>query len=487
LTCRRVASASPAAPSLRADRALRINYHTGDANFAMSSLLTYTIAGRTLRTLVNGVCLAAALFAGPSLAEAAESEPVPVGERMRALLERDWLERDLAFAASTASKTPSPGMNASGVTTAQDASGGCDGIKNGKWGFHTASGERDPWWQVDLGTTFKLDRVVIFNRTDLGTAPRTRNIRILVCNVDGTPRDFHLVYQHSGDVFYGVEKNAPLVVNFRDKNVRARIVRLQIPGRCSFALDEVEVYSTDDPERNVALGRPADQKSVGPHSFRGTMGEVSRVNRTMMDSGGGFMLAHTKEVVQRGKELARRLSRKSPPDRFQSLLTNLQQLEQRLADMEKSGEADEVVRRRIYFEARSLVREIAFCNPLLDFDRLLFIKRRKPGGVFHMCDQYYGFNAVPGGGLFMLADPFGPNPKLVDLLSHSVVERGRLAGRKLNEGSFLSPELSFDGKTILFAYSEASGRDLEWSPTSCYHVFRVNADGTGLVQLTDGP
>ena len=64
---------------------------------------------------------------------------------------------------------------------------------------------------------------------------------------------------------------------------------------------------------------------------------------------------------------------------------------------------------------------------------------------------------------------------------------GRLKGRKLAGGSFLSPEVSYDGRTVFFAYSECQGKDLEWSPTSSYHLFRVGADGTGLVQLTDGP
>ena len=31
------------------------------------------------------------------------------------------------------------------------------------------------------------------------------------------------------------------------------------------------------------------------------------------------------------------------------------------------------------------------------------------------------------------------------------------------------------------------GRDLEWSPTASYHIFKIAADGTNLVQLTDGP
>ena len=164
---------------------------------------------------------------------------------------------------------------------------------------------------------------------------------------------------------------------------------------------------------------------------------------------------------------------------------------------------DGAARGALFDKACKLRRRIAFANPLLNFDRLLFIKRHDPGGPFHMCDQYYGCNARPGGGLFVLSDPFGPEPRATDLLAGSLVESGRLKGQKLTGGSFLSPELSFDGKTILFAWTQAKARKTyTWGPTISYHIFKCNADpstrlrsasltaggagGRGLVQLTDG-
>jgi hypothetical protein len=200
-----------------------------------------------------------------------------------------------------------------------------------------------------------------------------------------------------------------------------------------------------------------------------------------------FQLAHTRETIDRGSRLAERLRPMAPAARLEPLAARLQQLAVRLKTLEANGNVAEQVRREIYLDACRVVRQIAFTNPLLNVDKLLFVKRHDARGVFHMCDQYYGFNAVPGGGLFVLADPLGPNPKLANLLEHAVVQSGRLQGQKLESGSFLSPELSYDGKTIFFAYTEAKGRDLEWTPQSCFHLFRVNADGTGLVQLTDGP
>ena len=149
--------------------------------------------------------------------------------------------------------------------------------------------------------------------------------------------------------------------------------------------------------------------------------------------------------------------------------------------------APEDQRRELYLAARRVLRQIAFCHPRLDFDRLLFIKRHDPGGLYHMVHQFYGFGARSGGGMFVLCDPFSDEPKLVDLLQDAVVQKGRLAGRRLEPGCFLSPDLSFDGRSILFAYTEGRAEGIEWSPRASFHIFRVGADGTGLVQLTDGP
>jgi hypothetical protein len=144
--------------------------------------------------------------------------------------------------------------------------------------------------------------------------------------------------------------------------------------------------------------------------------------------------------------------------------------------------APEGPRVELYLKVCALRRRIAFANPLLDFDRIFFVQRHLSAN--HMCDQFYGHLAKPGGGLFVLSDPFGPRPALQNLLSGSVVESGRLKGRTLAPGAFLSPELSFDAKTILVAHTELKGRG--WSPESAWHIFRARADGTGLAQLTDG-
>lgn len=166
----------------------------------------------------------------------------------------------------------------------------------------------------------------------------------------------------------------------------------------------------------------------------------------------------------------------------------------------------------LFDEACELRRRIALKNPLLDFDRILFLTHSKQGrGEIHMIDQYFGFNAKPGGGLFVLEDAFGETPRARNLLEGATVERGRLKGRGLTGGSFIALDLDYDAGSAAFAWTEAQWEvppDADWSgqhwtreeclhrppgyhhyfwrPESCYHVFRANLDGSGLAQLTDG-
>ena len=208
-----------------------------------------------------------------------------------------------------------------------------------------------------------------------------------------------------------------------------------------------------------------------------------------------FSLEHTRDVIQRAWALVRRLQDRAAAEQLGPATTQLQQIGERLAAWEQGEGAPEDVRKQIYIDSRWVLRRIAFANPLLaGIDKLLFIKRHDSVGVVHMCDQYYGCNAKPGGGLFVLSDAFTDHPRLTDLLASSVVESGRLGQQKLTGGTFLSPEVSYDGGTILFAYSQAEayakyqGREAyEWTPECCYHLFKCRADGSGLVQLTDGP
>jgi hypothetical protein len=105
----------------------------------------------------------------------------------------------------------------------------------------------------------------------------------------------------------------------------------------------------------------------------------------------------------------------------------------------------------------ALRRKIAFKNPLLDFDRIVFLKHDKMvRGERHMIDQYFGFNSAKTGGVYVLEQPFGDHPVVRSLLAGQRVPDGRLKGQALeNAGGFISLDLDFDGRSLLFAFTEA--------------------------------
>jgi len=135
------------------------------------------------------------------------------------------------------------------------AAGGCDGVKNGNFGFHTDK-EENPWWQVDLGKVQPLDRVVVWNRC--GTAAERAAHLLVLLSSDG--KAWQQAYQHDGSIFHGVTDQKPLTAPL--KGAEARFVRVQLADDTWLHLDEVEVFGQADPKVNIALRMPADQSSV---------------------------------------------------------------------------------------------------------------------------------------------------------------------------------------------------------------------------------
>ena len=163
-------------------------------------------------------------------------------------------------------------------------------------------------------------------------------------------------------------------------------------------------------------------------------------------------------------------------------------LKARLAQLrtqaDKCKPTDLPARKALFMSVAALRRQIAFSNPLLNFKELLFLKSHLGAG--HCCDQYFGNTTRPGGSLYVLKDPFGEKPVLHDMLAEALVTNGRLQGKSLADGSYRAPELSYDGRQIFFAATQCGKSKERWSPEKSYHVFKVNLDGSGLTQVTDG-
>ncbi|MCU0961839.1 MAG: discoidin domain-containing protein [Pirellulaceae bacterium] len=367
-------------------------------------------------------------------------------------LERDWLQQ--AVVRTLPPTTPRAG-------TPEDAAGGCDGVIDGRYGFHTAEEER-PWWQVDLGTSLPLERIVIYNRGD-GVSQRAAHLQV---RVSDNGQDWRTLYEHDGTVFWGFGDQQPLCVTAGE--AVARFVRIELPGRTYLHLDEVEVYA-DSQADNVALHRPAEQSSVSGWSTWHPRRGVELVTAT------DYPVA---EVVRRGLALA---------DDLHKLGLDVRDAEAALQAIAAPGPAqsltnDPAVLRAQWLEAHRVIRQLALRNPLLDFDDLLLVKR-VPGSFTHMSDQYYGWFSRPGGGLYVLEGFKTDAPRL------------RLLTAALPRGSILRPDVSHDAQRVLFAHcqyypglaEEPNKLDKANVPEDAfYHLYEMNLDGTGLRRLTGG-
>lgn len=186
----------------------------------------------------------------------------------------------------------------------------------------------------------------------------------------------------------------------------------------------------------------------------------------------------TDVVMRRTRLLLQDLKRRSKSSKFNEYEKELNALQRELSSAALAKTSDSNTDTKDQFmKVSALARKIALDNPLLDFEDLLFIGYVFPNNEVHMCDQYNPWNINMGGGLFILKN-FKSNPNLVNVLQNSKVQGGTFNGSNLSGGAFLSPDLSYDGKTILFAWSPPNNK--------CYHIFKVNIDGSNLVQLTDG-
>ena len=170
--------------------------------------------------------------------------------------------------------------------------------------------------------------------------------------------------------------------------------------------------------------------------------------------------------------------------------------------------------RGLFARIANLRRQIAFQNPLLDFNKILFIKHDKQArGEHHMVDQYLGFNQSKRGGVYVLENPFSKVPNVRSLLAGAPVRNGRLKGKTIeNNGSFISLELDWDAKTVYFAFTEAVATNVKpedrvcdgllekmknisknhyyWAEDRVFHIFKADLTDAGslsnLRQITFG-
>ncbi|XP_077990235.1 uncharacterized protein LOC144444621 [Glandiceps talaboti] len=124
------------------------------------------------------------------------------------------------------------------------ASRAVDGFKSTSWidesCTHTQE-DSDPWWRVDLGDTYPIDRVVVTNRKDCCS----ERLRGAVVRVGSESEMFHVNTQ-CGRTVKNNRASSGRPITFKCRGATGRYVSVQLEGWTQYlTLCEVEVYQAD--------------------------------------------------------------------------------------------------------------------------------------------------------------------------------------------------------------------------------------------------
>ena len=225
---------------------------------------------------------------------------------------------------------------------------------------------------------------------------------------------------------------------------------------------------------------PGDMAALAERYARHCQGKVKRkaeelakVAKTPADLAAVRELYYVRYAAERlafARKTLEFVERTAPRPQFAAELDELEQAAKTAA--ENPDKLPEGLHRRVF----TLRRRIILSHPALDFDRLLINLRASyiPG---HMCDQYLGRHSHAGPGLAVL-DSWKDKPKAT-LLTEG----------KLPPGMTYHPDLSFDGKRVLFAFCDHTPKNRNERGFWIYEIgvdpsTGLRAGGTGLRQLT---
>jgi len=181
---------------------------------------------------------------------------------------------------------------------------------------------------------------------------------------------------------------------------------------------------------------------------------------------GNPMPERIKSEIQWAREMAARIQSQSQSQRpgrvdFARELAALKDLEKQAAVLSGPGA-------ELYFRVREIKRKMMLANPVVDFDKVVFVDMPYPAGSEwpHETRHRLGYMAVPGGRLLVL-EGLGPEGKLRQLMPQTPLH-----------GSFWRFDLSYDARKLLVSFKPHNEKS--------FHLWEVGVDGSGLVQLTDG-
>ena len=224
---------------------------------------------------------------------------------------------------------------------------------------------------------------------------------------------------------------------------------------------------------NMTIG-PGQSRTIAVPAERDPIGRAYDLR--IGEHGAGTYVLHLfrydplVRTLERMGEMVGRLSAKGVDVRAER--AELARLRTRHAAMAQGARPDRSARRKAFFDARLAKRRLLLRDPdLARLGRILFVKRR-PFQPSHIYTDYTDAPFRPGGGVCVLDVP-QRNGRIAPAEA-TVTTLFRAKG-----GIARNPVATFDRQRIYFGY-RATARGY-------YHILAMNADGTGLRQVTHGP
>ena len=144
-----------------------------------------------------------------------------------------------------------------------------DGNVSGVWSHQSVShtyNESNPWWRVDLESTYEINKIEVFNRTDCCNN-RLNGAKVYVGSIpSNNPNDYTEI---------GTLTGSKTIQSFDITGIQGQYIMVRIPGSSKIlSLAEVRAYGTEvNNGTNIALNKPATQSSA-PY---GSLGRATTV------------------------------------------------------------------------------------------------------------------------------------------------------------------------------------------------------------------
>ncbi len=159
-------------------------------------------------------------------------------------------------------------------------------------------------------------------------------------------------------------------------------------------------------------------------------------------------------------------------DRFPNGPEYLARLAELTRQQAAAKDATPEVQQPIEDALKALQREALLAHPLLDFDKLLFV-RRESWGSSHIYNDYGAGGDSKGGNICIVGPATSGGWSAVG--KGTAGEVTEIAPQLLG-GRFGQFDLSFDAERVVFAYSKDAQTN--------YRIYETGVDGTGLRQIT---